>query len=65
VVKKNWGKIGALLTWIGILVAVIFGITTLTSLNEAEKFFGITLTLLLGMYVYFSVFFEFETSKQS
>ena len=62
--RKNWGRIGALLTWIGIIIATVFGVVSLPSFDEAEKFFGITLALLLGMFVYFAVFFEVQTSSR-
>ena len=56
--KRDWPKIGALILWFSVIATLIFLIWGIASFNEAEKFFGITLVLFLGMFVYFQFFFD-------
>ena len=54
--EKNWTKIAALITFLGLISGLLFGIYTLPTsptFTEAAKYFALTLVLLLGLFIYF------------
>ncbi len=60
--NKSWGKIGAMIAFLGLLFTLIFAINGL-QIENTEKYFGFTLVLMLGMFGYFNWFKEVPTSR--
>ncbi len=63
VTKRDYAKIGALLTLVGVVIGSIFGINNLSGFDEAQKFFGYTVVLLFALFVYFEFFKEYKPTK--
>jgi cell division protein FtsX len=66
--RRDYTKIGALIGLLGVVVASLFGIHSLSGLDEAQKFFGYTLVLLFLIFVYFEYFKEYteiESGKKT
>ena len=60
--KKNWGKISATITFMGILLGLSFSINGLI-IGETQKYFAFTLVIFLAMFGYFNWFKEYPTSR--
>lgn len=63
--KKNWAKIGALLTFLGIIVGLLVAVISLAGQDEALKYFGITIVLFFSMFVYFEWIKEYPSARTS
>jgi phosphatidylglycerophosphate synthase len=57
--KKNWGKLAAMLTFLGIIVAMLFGIYAIPNIDNSLRYFAITLVLLFAIFVYFEFLKEY------
>jgi hypothetical protein len=54
--KKNWGKIAAMLTFMGFIFAIfvwIYSIPVSESFSEAAKYFSFTLLFFFTLFIYF------------
>lgn len=60
--RKNWTKLGAMITFLALIIGMLLTIGFQIS-DKTDKYFALSMVFLFGFFVYFEFLKEYHTSR--